>query len=434
MALWICLSYATGSPRHLQVSNVENVEDSIGSLTRYIVERDFAQGLCVGVIVERGHLLRYILTATPTVTVAVSTVPQMADSEEFENCQEETKVFDNIMVKLLDQGCLSFVIQVNNPKLIVEYFYRSSRRSASRSNKRYLYLPPFGRYDTATYDVSRIFGMKEMAVMPDLVIAKLVKNNEMVNESCTTNNIHRHADGADQTHDIPVICRSGSCPSGQRRQTTDRHEDPENLCPHWKEIEIVTHGFVGSNPGTEVWLDTWLAGKGFLEGADLYPNKMRNLQGKMVQIAAVPNYPPYTIINANSTPPVYDGIELRFVKDFARQFNFTFRVVTDDEGWWGEVRTVRMPDPEATYRVIQNDCRGHTQNTPDATPCDFFLWGYVKVQVYVPPLPASILELKVRIRTAMETITTDMLQTVWNELDYRVDVCRITKSANIEHM
>jgi len=33
----------------------------------------------------------------------------------------------------------------------------------------------------------------------------------------------------------------------------------------------------------------------------------------------------------------------------------------------------------------------HTQYTPDATPCDFFLWGYVKDQVYVPPLPASIL-------------------------------------------
>ena len=59
--------------------------------------------------------------------------------------------------------------------------------------------------------------------------------------------------------------------------------------------------------------------------------------------------------------------------------------------------------------------------SPDATPCDFFLWGYVKDQVYVPPLPASIPELKVPIRIAIETITTDMLQTVWNELDYRVD-------------
>jgi hypothetical protein len=63
-----------------------------------------------------------------------------------------------------------------------------------------------------------------------------------------------------------------------------------------------------------------------------------------------------------------------------------------------------------------------------------FYGGYVKDQVYIPPLPASILELKLRIRTAIETITADMLQTVWNELDYRVDVCRITKGAHMEHL
>ena len=38
------------------------------------------------------------------------------------------------------------------------------------------------------------------------------------------------------------------------------------------------------------------------------------------------------------------------------------------------------------------------------------------------------------IRTTIETITADMLQTVWNELDFRVDVCRITKGAHIEHL
>ena len=48
--------------------------------------------------------------------------------------------------------------------------------------------------------------------------------------------------------------------------------------------------------------------------------------------------------------------------------------------------------------------------------------------------PASITELKVRIRTAIETITADILQTIWNELDYRVDICRITKGAHIEHL
>ena len=51
------------------------------------------------------------------------------------------------------------------------------------------------------------------------------------------------------------------------------------------------------------------------------------------------------------------------------------------------------------------------------SPCDFFLWGYVKDQGYVLLLPAGIPELKVRIRTAIETITADMLQTVWDEHD-----------------
>ena len=80
---------------------------------------------------------------------------------------------------------------------------------------------------------------------------------------------------------------------------------------------------------------------------------------------------------------------------------------------------------EVIYRVIRNDFRGFNNlppRSPEATPCDFFLWGYVKDQVYVPPLPASIPELKVRIRAAIETITSDTLQIVWNELDYRIVV------------
>jgi len=56
------------------------------------------------------------------------------------------------------------------------------------------------------------------------------------------------------------------------------------------------------------------------------------------------------------------------------------------------------------------------------------------LEVHIPSLPASIPELKVRIRTAIQTITADMLQTGWNELDYRVDVCRITRGSYTEHL
>jgi hypothetical protein len=48
--------------------------------------------------------------------------------------------------------------------------------------------------------------------------------------------------------------------------------------------------------------------------------------------------------------------------------------------------------------------------------------------------PASIPDLKNSITLAMETITLDTLIRVWQELDYRLDVCRVTKGAHIEHL
>jgi len=68
------------------------------------------------------------------------------------------------------------------------------------------------------------------------------------------------------------------------------------------------------------------------------------------------------------------------------------------------------------------------------TPCDYFLWGYVKDKAFVPPQPVSIPDLKNRITAAVETITPDLPCRVWREMDYRLDVCRVTKGAYIEHL
>ena len=72
--------------------------------------------------------------------------------------------------------------------------------------------------------------------------------------------------------------------------------------------------------------------------------------------------------------------------------------------------------------------------SPHLSPCDFFLWGYVKGLVFVLPLPASIEEIKQRITAALETVTEDMLQRVWHELKYRLNVCRVTGGAHIEDL
>ena len=47
--------------------------------------------------------------------------------------------------------------------------------------------------------------------------------------------------------------------------------------------------------------------------------------------------------------------------------------------------------------------------SPNLTHCDYFLWGYMKDTVFVPPQPISIPDLKNRITAAVETITPDLL-------------------------
>jgi hypothetical protein len=42
--------------------------------------------------------------------------------------------------------------------------------------------------------------------------------------------------------------------------------------------------------------------------------------------------------------------------------------------------------------------------SPDLTPLDFLVWGYVKDKVFVPPLPASFEELRTRITETVATI------------------------------
>jgi len=72
--------------------------------------------------------------------------------------------------------------------------------------------------------------------------------------------------------------------------------------------------------------------------------------------------------------------------------------------------------------------------SPDLTPCDVFLWGFVKDTAFVSPLSANLQELRNRVTAAVALFDRDMLTRVWNEMDYRIDVCRITKGGHIDHL
>jgi hypothetical protein len=71
--------------------------------------------------------------------------------------------------------------------------------------------------------------------------------------------------------------------------------------------------------------------------------------------------------------------------------------------------------------------------SPDM-PFDIFLWGYVKDWVFVPPLPRDVADLKVWIIATVKNNDAAMLTRVWQEIEYRFNVCRVARGAHIEHI
>jgi hypothetical protein len=49
-------------------------------------------------------------------------------------------------------------------------------------------------------------------------------------------------------------------------------------------------------------------------------------------------------------------------------------------------------------------------------------------------LPRDLPQLRQRIVEVVAAINRQMLQRVWQELDYRIDICLVTKNGHIEHL
>ncbi|PNF14255.1 hypothetical protein B7P43_G12204, partial [Cryptotermes secundus] len=69
--------------------------------------------------------------------------------------------------------------------------------------------------------------------------------------------------------------------------------------------------------------------------------------------------------------------------------------------------------------------------SPDITPLDFFLWGYVKSSVFRTQLN-RLDDLKSYVRNAISDIPVDMLLRTWQQLEYHLDILCATKGAHIE--
>lgn len=71
--------------------------------------------------------------------------------------------------------------------------------------------------------------------------------------------------------------------------------------------------------------------------------------------------------------------------------------------------------------------------SPDLTPMDFFLWGYVKDMVYRDE-PTTSEDMKQRIRRAFESVSPRMLSEVRNNLSNRFVVCVEQEGRNFEQL
>jgi len=71
--------------------------------------------------------------------------------------------------------------------------------------------------------------------------------------------------------------------------------------------------------------------------------------------------------------------------------------------------------------------------SPDLTPLDFFLWGYVKKKVFCT-VPTTKEEMKERIRAACASITPDMLLSVRRSFTERLLKCLEVHGMLFEHL
>ena len=54
-------------------------------------------------------------------------------------------------------------------------------------------------------------------------------------------------------------------------------------------------------------------------------------------------------------------------------------------------------------------------------------------KVFVPPFLRDLADLKARIIAVVKNIGAPMLTRVWQKLEYRIDVCRVTRGALVEY-
>jgi hypothetical protein len=326
-------------------SNLPNGQDSvvsaIGEMTHSIILSHFGNVLCIGIVTEiNPNIVDYIPKSLVRFHIQIggkgedssSLNLQESDTLNYASLNDGTLKFEELLIDSLNAGCQMYVIQVSKPKAVIHCFARASRRAMFRANRQYLFLPvvkegsDISDSSSSSMEVENIFKMKEMNCMPDLVVARVTPNvsNTKAN-AVNVDHLYKSCKSKPLTFCKRSDSKQGEC-VGNNSSKIARNVSSEF------EIELLTHSFTGPESSKTLLLDVWLPGTdgcggGFLNSADLFSDKTRDVKGKELNLVTW-HYPPFIIMDFNSTPPVYDGIEFRVIREFVRYINCTFRQVS----------------------------------------------------------------------------------------------------------
>lgn len=169
---------------HLEESNVDNFR-VLGQMTREISLRYFSGFRCVAVITENysvdneGNISDFIPGNIGSYYIYVTKLAKDYNSTE-------------LTLTALNEKCLGLIIQVSDPVQIILTVTKLSRRSLTRANRRFLFLPP----TTLTNNMDRQYSLavddmlkrREMDFFPDLVVARFQtrKRIELVTQKFIT--------------------------------------------------------------------------------------------------------------------------------------------------------------------------------------------------------------------------------------------------------
>ena len=98
---------------------------------------------------------------------------------------------------------------------------------------------------------------------------------------------------------------------------------------------------------------------------------------------------------------------------------------------WGLIVRDFLNETFANRWIGRNGRTPWPPRSPDITPLDFFLWGYVKDGVYTTPV-RDVETLQSRIIEVLATVNEEMLENTWREIEYRLDILRATNGAHVE--